>query len=179
MRLGCPKCGALYEVDAAAIPETGREVQCSACDHQWFFRTAAANAAEPEAPRARGTDPAVLQILREEAARELAARQRDANQPRAEQEQSVTLPTPPAGTRRPLLPEIEGGGKVVVHAVEKERGGGFGIGLVISLVLASAAAGVYIFAADLAEAAPELADFIDAYVDVVDRARAVVRDWAG
>mgnify|MGYP001236180449 CR=1 FL=1 len=179
MRLGCPKCGALYEVDAAAIPETGREVQCSACDHRWFFRATAAKAAEPEAPRARGTDPAVLQILREEAARELAARRREAGHDQVEQEKPVTTPVPHAGTRRPLLPEIEGGGEVVVHPMEEERWGGFGVGLVVSLLLASLAAGVYIWAADLAEVAPQLADVIGAYVDTVDRARAMVRDWAG
>lgn len=36
MRLTCPNCGAEYEVDASAIPETGRDVQCSNCGHAWF-----------------------------------------------------------------------------------------------------------------------------------------------
>lgn len=36
MRLICPKCAAQYEVDASAIPEQGREVQCSACGNIWF-----------------------------------------------------------------------------------------------------------------------------------------------
>ncbi len=36
MRLICPSCGAQYEVDADLIPETGRDVQCSACGHVWF-----------------------------------------------------------------------------------------------------------------------------------------------
>lgn len=36
MRLICPNCDAEYEVDAAAIPEGGRDVQCSACGHAWF-----------------------------------------------------------------------------------------------------------------------------------------------
>jgi predicted Zn finger-like uncharacterized protein len=36
MRLGCPNCDALYEVDDAAIPLTGRDVQCSNCGHAWF-----------------------------------------------------------------------------------------------------------------------------------------------
>jgi predicted Zn finger-like uncharacterized protein len=36
MRLICPNCDAEYEVDDSAIPETGRDVQCSNCGHGWF-----------------------------------------------------------------------------------------------------------------------------------------------
>ncbi|MFN7225320.1 MAG: zinc-ribbon domain-containing protein [Paracoccaceae bacterium] len=36
MRLICPNCDAQYEVDDSAIPETGRDVQCSNCGHAWF-----------------------------------------------------------------------------------------------------------------------------------------------
>jgi predicted Zn finger-like uncharacterized protein len=36
MRLVCPNCGAQYEVDDRVIPETGRDVQCSACGHGWY-----------------------------------------------------------------------------------------------------------------------------------------------
>lgn len=36
MRLDCPNCGAQYEIDAALIPDTGRDVQCSNCGHGWF-----------------------------------------------------------------------------------------------------------------------------------------------
>ncbi|MDQ2066361.1 zinc-ribbon domain-containing protein [Xinfangfangia sp. CPCC 101601] len=36
MRLVCPNCDAKYEVPDGAIPEGGRDVQCSACGHAWF-----------------------------------------------------------------------------------------------------------------------------------------------
>lgn len=36
MRLTCPNCDAQYEVDDSAIPEVGRDVQCSNCGHAWF-----------------------------------------------------------------------------------------------------------------------------------------------
>ncbi|WP_284325628.1 zinc-ribbon domain-containing protein [Cypionkella aquatica] len=36
MRLICPNCDAEYEVDAGAIPDSGRDVQCSNCGHAWF-----------------------------------------------------------------------------------------------------------------------------------------------
>lgn len=38
MRIGCPNCDALYEVDDNAIPPGGRDVQCSNCGHGWFQR---------------------------------------------------------------------------------------------------------------------------------------------
>ncbi|MCC6304969.1 MAG: zinc-ribbon domain-containing protein [Rhodobacteraceae bacterium] len=37
MRLTCPNCAAQYEVDDRLIPAGGRDVQCSACGHAWFF----------------------------------------------------------------------------------------------------------------------------------------------
>ena len=36
MRLTCPNCNAQYEVDAAVIPDMGRDVQCSNCGQTWF-----------------------------------------------------------------------------------------------------------------------------------------------
>lgn len=36
MRLVCPNCDAQYEVGPEAIPENGRDVQCSNCGHTWF-----------------------------------------------------------------------------------------------------------------------------------------------
>jgi len=36
MRLVCPNCDAEYEVDDAAVPREGRDVQCSNCGHAWF-----------------------------------------------------------------------------------------------------------------------------------------------
>ena len=36
MRLVCPNCSAQYEIDASAIPDEGRDVQCSNCGHTWF-----------------------------------------------------------------------------------------------------------------------------------------------
>jgi predicted Zn finger-like uncharacterized protein len=49
MRLICPGCGAQYEVADDVIPETGRDVQCSNCNHTWFERPGASVAAEEDA----------------------------------------------------------------------------------------------------------------------------------
>lgn len=66
MRLICPNCDAEYEVEAALIPETGRDVQCSNCGHGWFQPSpeAEALAADDEAlfapsARTQGSGPAM------------------------------------------------------------------------------------------------------------------------
>ena len=43
MRLICPNCGAQYEISDDAIPEDGRDVQCSNCGHTWFQTSANAS----------------------------------------------------------------------------------------------------------------------------------------
>ena len=146
MRLTCPNCDARYAVSAAMIPRAGREVECSACGHVWFFvpDTAAAAAAgatpapetapqpaadpdtvsAPESPPApkpadgpapdaedapapaeipparERVDPAVLGVLREEAARESAAR-------RAEAVRGGAAPLVTPGPAHPRAPYLE------------------------------------------------------------------------
>ncbi|MEL6207716.1 MAG: zinc-ribbon domain-containing protein [Pseudomonadota bacterium] len=83
MRLTCPNCGAQYAVDPGVIPAEGRDVQCSSCGHTWLqLHPDAAGQPEPEPPveevaQVPSTDPEVMNILREEAERERAARQAD------------------------------------------------------------------------------------------------------
>lgn len=136
MRLICPNCDAEYLVDDAAIPDTGRDVQCSNCGHAWFQlrpeveamlaqeealfgavqtdpspapvqRTPPPPAAQPK-PRApevpapavesvsepvrRNLDESILNVLREEAEREAAARRAEA--PRMEAQVEMGLPEP-------------------------------------------------------------------------------------
>lgn len=50
MRLTCPNCTAQYQVPADAIPENGRDVQCSACNHTWFQAGATVDTAGTLAP---------------------------------------------------------------------------------------------------------------------------------
>lgn len=117
MRLVCPNCDAEYEVDTSAIPDTGRDVQCSNCGHAWFQMSPrieeelAAEEALFEPPPAMddgliSADPAtltgakpgftrppieesVLAVLREEAERETNARRAEA--PRLETQDELDL----------------------------------------------------------------------------------------
>lgn len=109
MRLICPNCGAQYEVADDVIPQDGRDVQCSNCGHTWFENFGASDvedeffeapaempaeisaedtglahdaeetAPEPTEPQRQELDPAIADILREEAAREADARRREAD----------------------------------------------------------------------------------------------------
>ncbi|MBC7735921.1 MAG: zinc-ribbon domain-containing protein [Candidatus Saccharibacteria bacterium] len=56
MRLVCVNCDAEYEVDAAAIPLTGRDVQCSNCGHGWFQP-------HPDALPAHEADPDIFEMV--------------------------------------------------------------------------------------------------------------------
>ena len=98
MRLICPGCEAQYEIDAELLPDTGRDVQCSACGHVWFQHPSqpspsqahSAAPVEEETPLGeeesaaptptpkREIDPGVLDVLREEAAFEADQREREA-----------------------------------------------------------------------------------------------------
>lgn len=99
MRLVCPNCDAQYEVPDDVMPKTGRDVQCSNCGQTWFEHhpdhvpdlehqetdTPSADeevappppppVATPKEPERKKLDPAVADILRQEAEAEQAARQ--------------------------------------------------------------------------------------------------------
>ena len=38
MIISCPNCKKNFEVRDNLIPESGRLLQCSSCNHQWFYR---------------------------------------------------------------------------------------------------------------------------------------------
>lgn len=59
MRLICPNCDAQYEVDAALIPATGRDVQCSNCGKTWFQEALPVVRLTPQDEVAAGAEPAV------------------------------------------------------------------------------------------------------------------------
>ena len=38
MIISCENCNKNFEVDSTLIPENGRLLQCSVCDHKWFYK---------------------------------------------------------------------------------------------------------------------------------------------
>jgi predicted Zn finger-like uncharacterized protein len=102
----CPNCDARYEVPDEVLPTSGRDVQCSNCGKTWFQyhpdhvpetadeteadlsatepapddEVSPAQPAESAAPKKRELDPAVADILRQEAEVEFEARRRKQNQ---------------------------------------------------------------------------------------------------
>jgi predicted Zn finger-like uncharacterized protein len=38
MIINCNYCNKSFKIDSILIPEKGRLLQCSACDHKWFFK---------------------------------------------------------------------------------------------------------------------------------------------
>lgn len=155
MRLTCPNCNAQYEVDDAVIPRGGRDVQCSSCGHTWYQypkdvaldmraadlddededeNDAGQPLARPAATRAAPRiDKTVLDVLREEAERELNERQRARGgletqgdlglarptrprppeaataraAPAEHADDEAPTPSAPPSRRRNLLPDIE------------------------------------------------------------------------
>lgn len=123
MRLKCPSCGAQYEIPDTVIPQEGRDVQCSNCGHTWLQTPAIgiapdtqtatpapqpvqapdvsppAPAPAPERAARRDLDPAVADILRQEAAFETRARKAEANQLEIQPELGLTEPQEVASSR--------------------------------------------------------------------------------
>lgn len=166
IRLTCPNCHAQYDVPLEVIPDAGRDVQCSNCDHVWFQSypepapvEAASTAADNDidvvadlesdteiAPEngqgadpllefvsqpKRELDPAVAEVLREEAELEMSKRRKDqdafdqiALHPMPDLDVTSALaskdadqdskPQPPQ-FRRDLLPDVEEVEETLVH----------------------------------------------------------------
>ena len=38
MIIVCNQCSKKFELEPSLIPDAGRLLQCSACDHQWFYK---------------------------------------------------------------------------------------------------------------------------------------------
>lgn len=130
MRLICPNCDAEYNVDDSAIPDTGRDVQCSNCGHAWFQLPPEVEAAladedalfsglpdddedaPPELtadaePRRKMMDDDLLAVLREEAEREAAARRAETPPIETQVEMEMPAPAAPAPTPVPPAPVLD------------------------------------------------------------------------
>jgi len=161
MRLGCPGCGAQYEVDAASVPDEGRDVQCSACGHGWFqYAPLTSSGFDAPVPlpvsvKVPARPPEDFRaLLREEAARETTERRREG-----------VVPIP----AMPPLP--------VPAAPPPHRNRGFLTGFLLAAIPLALLAGVYAGAPRLEREAPSLAEPLDRYVAWVDGLRSQLDTW--
>jgi predicted Zn finger-like uncharacterized protein len=92
MRLVCPNCEAKYEVPDDAIPDTGRDVQCTNCGHTWFQMRGRTAAFVPPAPAetAAAPEPAPAPVPEPEPVAEAAP----VEQPAAEAIETVAEAAP-------------------------------------------------------------------------------------
>lgn len=147
MRLTCPNCDARYEVPDEVIPVEGRDVQCSNCGQTWFQHHPDHEPPEddegavslpdtpdpdeevapppqpsaPPQPTQRKLDPAVADILREEAEAEFEARRkREAEALESQPELGLdTADAPPAPARS--RPEPDAGREAEQRSLEARK----------------------------------------------------------
>ena len=43
MIISCIKCNKKFDIDDGLIPEKGRLLECSSCNHRWFFKDVISN----------------------------------------------------------------------------------------------------------------------------------------
>jgi predicted Zn finger-like uncharacterized protein len=204
--------------DAVWHPEVDREAPVGPSVNPAGARSAKA---PPAPPKRRELDPAVADILREEA--QLEARARDAKSVGLEEQPDLGLQEPEdeaakrarqaqdrmrrlrgedpsaaaaaaaasAVTDRPqsrgeMLPDIDEINQTLrasserreirsVHADledDDEPAGGFGRGFIFMILLFAIATALYVFAPQIGEAVPQLADPMSVYVALVDQLRA-------
>lgn len=214
MRLTCPSCGAQYQIQDGLIPETGRDVQCSNCGHGWFEQPHAPvaepapeptpePASEPDeieddaweeslpddAPAAPALDPAIADILREEAETDRELRAAEQSQLENQPELGLAVPGPRridhtgGQSRKDLLPDVdainsslrteeaeaEAAKAAAPEVVKKSR---FWPGFMLMVVLALIAVAVYVLAPQIMETTPDNVDgWLKSYVDWVDALR--------
>ncbi len=102
MRLTCPNCGAQYEVPPDAIPTTGREVQCSACQRVWFEQGASGAPSPVYEPDLIDSVPRV-----------------EDDQEEADDMAEVAITPPPQAPPRPRIdPEVS---RILREEAERER----------------------------------------------------------
>lgn len=223
MRLTCPNCAAQYEVDDQVIPRSGRDVQCSACGNTWYqypkdvaleMRAAELDdddddedetstpAAASAAPR---IDRTVLDVLREEADREMRERNRDRSGLESQGDLGLTRPARPRGDsaapraedeaapdprsgRRNLLPDIEeltstlepGRDRRPADDERRDEGranpSGFGRGFSTVLLIAMALIALYVLTPLMSAYVPAVGGVLRTYTSAIDGLRMMVAE---
>ena len=199
MRLVCPNCKANYEIPRQAVPIGGREVKCDSCGHSWFQtrtkKSTDEQLIEPEneitkeeteevasaASNQKKIDPSVIKILREEAKREIEARDQERNKKNLKSENKRSLKnvknSEPATLTKDAILKHQSKDALAEALEDKKttRRSGFIFGLLIVLLALLA----YTNSNQLVSAFPESEIYIVSYIELIDEIRLELNKLAG
>ena len=199
MRLVCPNCKANYEVPRHAVPIGGREVKCASCGHSWFqTRTKKSNDGEliePEnevikedteevtsaASNQKKIDPSVIKILKEEAKREIEARDQERNKKNIPSKNKRSFRNPrnsePATLTKDAILKHQSKDALAEALDDKKttKRSGFIFGLLIVLFALLA----YTNSDQLISVLPAYEVYIVSYIELVDEIRLELNKLAG
>ncbi|MDC3129370.1 zinc-ribbon domain-containing protein [Paracoccaceae bacterium] len=199
MRLVCPNCKANYEIPRHAVPIGGREVKCASCGHSWFqTRTEKSNdiqLIDPEnkitkedteevasaASNQKKIDPSVIKILKEEAKREIEARDKERNKKNIPSKNKKSLKntrnSEPATLTKDAILKHQSKDALAEALDDKKtaKRSGFIFGLLIVLFALLA----YTNSNQLVSVLPESEIYIVSYIELVDEIRLELNKLAG
>ena len=199
MRLVCPKCKANYEIPRHAVPIGGREVKCDSCEHSWFqTRTKTSNDEQLIEPQTEITkedteevasaasdqkkiDPSVIKILREEAKREIEARDQERNKKNIPSKNKRSLKnvrdSEPATLTKDAILKHQAKDALAEALEDKKttKRSGFIVGLLIVLFALLA----YTNSNQLISVLPESESYLVLYIEIIDEIRLELNKFAG
>ena len=199
MRLVCPNCKANYEIPPNAVPIGGREVKCDSCGHSWFqtrqkqtkekkltkpdIKIANEDIIEVESSESnkKKIDPSVIKILKEEAKREIEARDRERTQKNISSKsknsaKNVGDKEPTTLTREAILKHQS---KDALAEALKDKKSTLCFGFIFGLLLVLFALLAYLFGEQLIIVFPETEIYFVSYIGLVDEIRLELNKLAG
>jgi predicted Zn finger-like uncharacterized protein len=197
MRLVCPNCKANYEIPRHAVPISGREVKCDSCGHSWFQTRIKKNNEkkfiEPESKNAeediveiesaashqKKIDPSVIKILKEEAKREIEARDRERtkqNTPPKNNVKNIRNVEPATLTKDAILKRQS---KDVLAEALEDKKTKRPIGFIFGLIMVLCALLVYTQSVQLVAILPDSEIYVASYIELIDRIRLELNKFTG
>ena len=197
MRLVCPNCKANYEIPRDAVPISGREVKCDSCGHSWFqTRTKKTNNEKLIEPESKSTeenfievessasnqkkiDPSVIKILKEEAKREIEARDRERtkqNTPPKNNVKDIRNVEPATLTKDAILKRQS---KDVLAEALEDKKTKRPIGFIFGLIMVLCALLVYTQSVQLVAILPDSEIYVASYIELIDKIRLELNKFTG
>ena len=199
MRLVCPNCKANYEIPPNAVPIGGREVKCDSCGHSWFqtrhkktkekkltkpdIKIANEDIIEVESSESnkKKIDPSVIKILKEEAKREIEARDRERTQKNISSKSKKSAKNavdkePTTLTREAILKHQS---QDALAEALKDKKSTLSFGFIFGLLIVLFALLAYLFGEQLIIVFPETEIYFVSYIGLIDEIRLELNKLAG